>query len=98
MGPATVAMAVPLLRKRREVRRARVPMAGALLAGSLTGIVPALTLARMAGARSAILARTAVLVPWSGAGSAPEPAQPRKALRSGALCCVAGSMAWTSWQ
>jgi putative effector of murein hydrolase len=63
-------MAVPLWRMRREVRRARVPMAGALLAGSLTGIVPALPLARMAGARSAILARTAVLVPlvwrWLG--------------------------------
>jgi len=59
LGPATVALAVPLWRMRREVRRAILPMAAALLAGSVTGIVSALALAWMAGAPSAILASVA---------------------------------------
>lgn len=59
LGPATVALAVPLWRMRREVRRAILPMAAALLAGSLTGIVSALALAWLAGAPAAILASVA---------------------------------------
>lgn len=59
LGPATVALAVPLWRMRREVRRAILPMAAALLAGSLTGIVSALALAWLADAPAAILASVA---------------------------------------
>ncbi|MGQ3353793.1 MAG: LrgB family protein [Phreatobacter sp.] len=59
LGPATVALAVPLWRMRREVRRALLPMAVALIAGSFTGIVTALGLAWLAGAPTAILASVA---------------------------------------
>lgn len=59
LGPATVALAVPLWRMRREVRRALLPMAAALVAGSFTGIVTAIGLAWLAGAPSAILASVA---------------------------------------
>jgi len=50
LGPATVALAVPLYENRAEVRRALVPMLLALLAGSTTAIVSAVTIARLFGA------------------------------------------------
>jgi len=59
LGPATVALAVPLWRMRREVRRALLPMAAALLAGSLTGILSAIACGWLAGAPTAILASVA---------------------------------------
>lgn len=59
LGPATVALAVPLWRMRREVRRALLPMAAALLAGSLTGILSAIACGWIAGAPAAILASVA---------------------------------------
>jgi predicted murein hydrolase (TIGR00659 family) len=59
LGPATVALAVPLWRMRREVRRALLPMAAALLAGSLTGILSAIACGWLAGAPAAILASVA---------------------------------------
>jgi len=59
LGPATVALAVPLWRMRREVRRALLPMAAALLAGSLTGILSAIACGWVAGAPAAILASVA---------------------------------------
>jgi len=59
LGPATVALAVPLWRMRREVRRALLPMAAALDAGSFTGIVSAIACAWIAGAPTAILASVA---------------------------------------
>lgn len=49
LGPATVALAVPLWRHLAEVRRRLVPMACALLAGSLTAVVSAIALATILG-------------------------------------------------
>src|SRR5215204_2580899 len=39
LGPATVALAVPLFRHLPEVRRSFIPMLGALIGGSMTSIV-----------------------------------------------------------
>lgn len=47
LGPATVALAVPLWRHRRTVRRHAVPLLAALLAGSVTAVVSAVALARL---------------------------------------------------
>jgi len=49
LGPATVALAVPLIRYLPHVRRTAVPMAVALVAGSLTAIVSAVLLAQAFG-------------------------------------------------
>jgi predicted murein hydrolase (TIGR00659 family) len=49
LGPATVALAVPLFRHLPQVRRTLVPMAAALVVGSLTAIVSAVLLARAFG-------------------------------------------------
>lgn len=49
LGPATVALAVPLWDNRALVRAALRPMLAALLAGSLTAMVSALALARALG-------------------------------------------------
>jgi putative effector of murein hydrolase len=57
LGPATVALAVPLVRYLPQVRRALVPMLAALVAGSATAIVCAVWLAEAFGLdRAAILA------------------------------------------
>lgn len=50
LGPATVALAVPLWRNRALVLREIVPMAGALLVGSTVAIVSAIGIARLFGA------------------------------------------------
>ena len=50
LGPATVALAVPLYENRLAVRRALVPMLAALVAGSATAIFSAVLLARWLGA------------------------------------------------
>jgi predicted murein hydrolase (TIGR00659 family) len=50
LGPATVALAVPLYENRAEVRRAILPMLLALVAGSATAIVSAVGVARLFGA------------------------------------------------
>ncbi|MGC2856722.1 LrgB family protein [Novispirillum sp. DQ9] len=50
LGPATVALAVPLWRNLAEVRRRLLPMACALLAGSVTAVVSAVGLAALLGA------------------------------------------------
>ncbi len=50
LGPATVALAVPLYQNRAEVRRVLLPMLLALLAGSATAIVSAVGIARLLGA------------------------------------------------
>lgn len=55
LGPATVALALPLWDNRRLIRRSIVPMAAALLAGSLTAILSALGLAWLFGVRGAAL-------------------------------------------
>ncbi|CAL8967616.1 Inner membrane protein YohK [Rhodoplanes serenus] len=49
LGPATVALAVPLVRYLPQVRRLMVPMLVALVVGSVTAIVSAVLLARLVG-------------------------------------------------
>ncbi len=57
LGPATVALAVPLVRHLPQVRRTLVPMLIALVVGSVTAIVAAVYLARLFGLdRAATLA------------------------------------------
>ena len=50
LGPATVALGVPLAAKARELRRMLVPMLVAVIAGSLTAIVSATAVAWLLGA------------------------------------------------
>ncbi|MFC0252110.1 LrgB family protein [Massilia consociata] len=50
LGPATVALAVPLVRQLPRLRRAFVPLACALVAGSVTAIVSAVAVAVLLGA------------------------------------------------
>ena len=49
LGPATVALALPLYRQLPKLRRAAVPLAGGLIAGSLTAIVSATAVAMLFG-------------------------------------------------
>lgn len=49
LGPATVALALPLYANRAQIRPTLLPMLAALLAGSVTAIVSALWIARMLG-------------------------------------------------
>ena len=49
LGPATVALALPLYANRAQIRRALLRMLAALLAGSVTAIVSALWIARALG-------------------------------------------------
>ena len=55
LGPATVALAVPLYQNRAKVRQALVPMIAALAAGSASAILSAVGLARWLGADSETL-------------------------------------------
>ena len=50
LGPATVALAVPLVRQLPRLRRAALPLGAALLAGSVTAIVSAVAVALPLGA------------------------------------------------
>lgn len=50
LGPATVALAVPLVRQLPRLRRAALPLGAALLAGSVTAIVSAVAVALLLGA------------------------------------------------
>jgi predicted murein hydrolase (TIGR00659 family) len=50
LGPATVALAVPLYRNIRIVRRALLPMTLALVAGAATAVVSAVAVAALLGA------------------------------------------------
>jgi predicted murein hydrolase (TIGR00659 family) len=59
LGPATVALAVPLFENRAHVRAALLPMLAALAAGSLTAIGSAVGIARLLGARGETLASMA---------------------------------------
>ncbi|HRO10043.1 LrgB family protein [Amaricoccus sp.] len=56
LGPATVALGLPLWRNRLAVRRNSLPMIAALLAGSLTAIGSAVAIAWVLGAPPPILA------------------------------------------
>jgi len=55
LGPATVALAVPLFQNFAKVRRALLPMAAALIAGSVTAIVSAVGIAYALGAGTATM-------------------------------------------
>jgi predicted murein hydrolase (TIGR00659 family) len=57
LGPATVALALPLARQVPRLRRSLLPLACALLAGCVTAIVSAVAVAALLGA-SSVLART----------------------------------------
>lgn len=59
LGPATVALAVPLYDNLGKVRRAALPILAALVAGSLTAVVTALGVARLLGADETVLASLA---------------------------------------
>ena len=59
LGPATVALAIPLIENLSKVRRALLPMAAALVAGSVTAIVSAVSVAALLGAPPEILASLA---------------------------------------
>lgn len=54
LGPATVALALPLYANRAQIRLALLPMIAALLAGSVTAIVSALWIARALGIDGAV--------------------------------------------
>jgi predicted murein hydrolase (TIGR00659 family) len=55
LGPATVALALPLWETRHHVRRAALPILAALLAGSLTAVVSALAIAHSFGISGEVL-------------------------------------------
>lgn len=55
LGPATVALAVPLYRNLELVKRNLLPMAAALIVGAFVAIVSALLVARTLGAPRAVL-------------------------------------------
>lgn len=55
LGPATVALAVPLYRQSRELRRQWLPITGALLAGSVTAVISAVGLGWLVGLDTATL-------------------------------------------
>ncbi|RAH97013.1 hypothetical protein DLJ53_30530 [Acuticoccus sediminis] len=59
LGPATVALAVPLVQNRALVRRSAKPIAAALLAGSVTAVVCALTVGWALGLPADVLASLA---------------------------------------
>jgi predicted murein hydrolase (TIGR00659 family) len=56
LGPATVALALPLVDNLPRLRRAVLPVLAALLAGSATAIISALTIARLFGIEGGLLA------------------------------------------
>lgn len=55
LGPATVALAIPLYGHRRTVMRALLPMAGALLVGGVVAMVSAVMIARWFGVPQDVL-------------------------------------------
>ena len=59
LGPATVALGLPLWRNRAAVRRNLLPMCAALIAGSITAIATAMLIAWCFGAPREILASLA---------------------------------------
>jgi len=59
LGPATVALAIPLYENRRIVLRALAPMVLALVVGSVTAIVSAVGIAQLFGMPRAILVSVA---------------------------------------
>ncbi|MFN0263318.1 LrgB family protein [Tepidamorphus sp. 3E244] len=59
LGPATVALAVPLMQNFAQVRKNLVPMAAALLIGSMTAVSSAVAVAWLLGADMTLIASIA---------------------------------------
>ena len=59
LGPATVALGMPLYDNLRRVRKALLPLVAALLAGSVTAVVSALAIAKAFGLSDLMLASLA---------------------------------------
>lgn len=59
LGPATVALAVPVYRHRLLVRKLALPVGAALVAGSATAIISSVVLAHALGATSSVLSALA---------------------------------------
>lgn len=59
LGPATVSLAVPLWLARGQIRRAALPIAAGLVAGSVTAVVSALAIAQALGIDAPTLAALA---------------------------------------
>jgi len=59
LGPATVSLAVPLYRNLAAVRRSLIPIAVALIAGSITAMGSAIAIAALFGAPAEVLASIA---------------------------------------
>jgi predicted murein hydrolase (TIGR00659 family) len=59
LGPTTVALAVPLFRHRQDVRARLVPIAVALIIGSITGIATSVGLALLLGGDARMIATIA---------------------------------------
>lgn len=59
LGPATVALAIPLWAQRNALRRALLPILAALLAGSATAVLSALAIGHALGLTPALLATLA---------------------------------------
>ncbi len=59
LGPATVALAIPLWQQRHAVRRAFLPICAALLAGSVTAVLSALVIGHALGLSPQLLATLA---------------------------------------
>jgi predicted murein hydrolase (TIGR00659 family) len=59
LGPATVALAIPIVRYRNEIRRNLVVLGIALTAGSLTGVASAVLIAKALGGSSVLVASVA---------------------------------------
>jgi predicted murein hydrolase (TIGR00659 family) len=55
LGPATVALAIPLYQHRHMVMRSILPMTCALVAGSVTALVSAVVIARLLGAPASVV-------------------------------------------
>lgn len=59
LGPATVALAVPIVRHRAVIRREAMPIFAALAVGSITGVVSAVLIAAALGAPARLVASVA---------------------------------------
>lgn len=70
LGPAVVAMAVPIWEQRKTIRKLAVPLLLALMAGSMTAIVSAVGVVWMFGAPKSVLASIAPRAATSPVGMA----------------------------
>lgn len=55
LGPATVALGIPLYQNRQLVMRSILPMACALIAGSVSAVISAIVIARLLGAAPSVV-------------------------------------------